>query len=223
MWSPYITDLVALAKEKPSGKEKNDHENIVVEVLGILGNLTSLDFGDKSWSSLITKMDLMQYFNTLLIAGLSRDDIVLQVIMILSGISSDAAAAPLIMSMNSKILSTLQELLRNKTDDIEITLQVLFCLLKMLQQPTLLDELLYGTGILPDVLQYAGHANMEIRQVCECIMHIVLDHDLSDGSMGEFGRQVRKCRFQLHNKEYVVALGDDLVESSLEGSFDCKE
>ena len=90
-----------------------------------------------------------------------QDDIILEVVNLCGAMSLDPECAPLISG--SRIIKVLHELLQEKHDDDEIQLQLLYVFHQLLRYPETLDELLYDTGILPDVMELAGANNPEVR------------------------------------------------------------
>ena len=85
----------------------------------------------------------------------------------------------------------------------EISLQILFCFHRMLRYPELLDELLYGSAVLSEIITLGSSSNPEVKHVCDEVLDIILDHDMAEGDIGEFARKIRRRRFTLHNAEYL--------------------
>ena len=55
---------------------------------------------------------------------------------------------------------------------------------------------------------------MKVRRLCDEVMDIILDHDMAEGELGEFGRQIRRRRYTLHNEEYLeIPVEMDIDES----------
>ncbi|ETW00855.1 hypothetical protein H310_07381 [Aphanomyces invadans] len=195
LWAPYVVPLLELA-------QSSDNHDFVVEILGVLGNLTPNDLPAKtSWDKILAQYyTVIPFLNKLLVPGFSQDDIVLQVIMFVSALMLEPKCAPLITS--SRLVRSFHTVFQDKQTDHEIMLQLLFCFYRMLRHPETLDEVLYGTNMLPDLLLAADATNAEVRRMCDSVLDVILDHDIHEGEVGEFGRQIRRRRFEIHNAEY---------------------
>ncbi|RHY80247.1 hypothetical protein DYB28_013195, partial [Aphanomyces astaci] len=195
LWAAYVVPLLELA-------QSSDNHDLVVEILGTLGNLTPQDLPPKSsWDKILAQYyTVIPFLNKLLVPGFSQDDMVLQVIMFVSALMLEPKCAPLITS--SRVVRSFHTIFQDKQSDHEITLQLLFCFYRMLRHPETLDEVLYGTNMLPDLLLAADSTNVEVRRMCDSVLDVILDHDIHEGEVGEFGRQIRRRRFEIHNAEY---------------------
>ncbi len=100
------------------------------------------------------------------------------------------------------------EILRSKSGDEEIVLQILFCFHRMMGDPELGGELIYRIGISTDVAELLGHRNPEICRIAEEVGKLIIDHDLSEGS-GEFADMIKQHRFDMHNREWLTSQMDD--------------
>ncbi|OQR96911.1 kinesin-associated protein [Thraustotheca clavata] len=199
LWAPFITPLLELA-------QGSDNHDLVVEVLGTLGNMTPNDLPAKTtWDKLLTQsVSVIPFLNKLLVRGFSQDDIVLQVIMFVSALMLEPKCAPLITS--SRLVRSFHLIFQDKQNDCEMTLQLLFCFYRMLRHPETLDDILYSCNMLPDLLLAADSSNIEVRRMCDAVLDVILDHDIHEGEVGEFGRQIRRRRFEIHNTEYLSML-----------------
>ncbi|RHY22931.1 hypothetical protein DYB25_012899, partial [Aphanomyces astaci] len=156
LWAAYVVPLLELA-------QSSDNHDLVVEILGTLGNLTPQDLPPKSsWDKILAQYyTVIPFLNKLLVPGFSQDDMVLQVIMFVSALMLEPKCAPLITS--SRVVRSFHTIFQDKQSDHEITLQLLFCFYRMLRHPETLDEVLYGTNMLPDLLLAADSTNVEVR------------------------------------------------------------
>lgn len=195
MWGDYIKPLLRLSQE-------SENHDLLVETLGVLSNITPLDLPSQvSWPKLISKYSLLQYFHKLLVPGFSQDDIVLEVINCIATLALDPECATVLSS--SQLIQELHKHLREKKEDHDIALQILYCFQRMLGFPELLEELLYGSAVLSEVLCIASSPNTEVRRMCDEVMDVILDHDMAEGEMGQFGIQIRRRRFAIHNEEFL--------------------
>ncbi|KAF0697989.1 Aste57867_11371 [Aphanomyces stellatus] len=196
IWASFVVPLLELA-------QSSDSHDLVVDILGTLGNLTPHDLPTKmTWDKILAQYyTIIPFLNKLLVPGFSQDDIVLQVIMFVGALMLEPKCAPLVTS--SRIVRSFHTIFQDKQGDSEITLQLLFCFYRMLRHPETLDEVLYGTNMLPDLLLAADSPNLEVRRMCDAVLDVILDHDIHEGEVGEFGRQIRRRRFEIHNAEYL--------------------
>ncbi|CAK4677879.1 hypothetical protein AeMF1_014559 [Aphanomyces euteiches] len=196
LWAPFVVPLLELV-------QGSDSHDLVVEILGTLCNLTPNDLPTKtSWDKILAQYySVIPFLNKLLVPGFSQDDIVLQVVMFTSALMLEPKCAPLITS--SRIVRSFHTMFQDRQSDSEMTLQLLFCFYRMLRHPETLDEVLYGTHMLPDLLLAADSPNIEVRRMCDAVLDLILDHDIHEGEVGEFGRQIRRRRFEIHNAEYL--------------------
>ncbi|OQR91603.1 kinesin-associated protein [Achlya hypogyna] len=199
LWAPYIVPLMELA-------QGSDNHDLVVEILGTLGNMTPNDLPAKTtWDKLLTQsVAVIPFLSKLLVRGFSQDDVVLQVIMFVSALMLEPKCAPLITS--SRIVRSFHLIFQDKQSDCEMTLQLLFCFYRMLRHPETLDDILYGCNMLSDLLLAADSPNNEVRRMCDAVLDVIIDHDIHEGEVGEFGRQIRRRRFEIHNAEYLSML-----------------
>ncbi|KDO22362.1 hypothetical protein SPRG_11314 [Saprolegnia parasitica CBS 223.65] len=199
LWAPFVMPLLELA-------QGSDNHDLVVEILGTLGNMTPNDLPAKTtWDKLLTQsVSVIPFLSKLLVRGFSQDDVVLQVVMFVSALMLEPKCAPLITS--SRIVRSFHLIFQDKQNDCELTLQLLFCFYRMLRHPETLDDILYGCNMLPDLLLAADSANIEVRRMCDTVLDVIIDHDIHEGEVGEFGRQIRRRRFEIHNAEYLSML-----------------
>ena len=106
MWANYAKSLIKAVQE-------SENLDFLVETLGTLANITSLDLSPElSWSKLISKYSLLQYFHKLLVPGFSQDDVVLEVINCIANIVGNPDCVPLISS--SQLIQILHNQLQRK-------------------------------------------------------------------------------------------------------------
>lgn len=110
--------------------ERDLHHDLLVEVLGIVANLTPSDLPtNQSWARYIKEYELITLLNKLLIPGMSQNDIILEVVMFTSTLVSDAEACTLIVASN--LIQLLLSMWKEKgKHDMEILLQLIFCIYK---------------------------------------------------------------------------------------------
>jgi len=76
-----------------------DSHDLLVELLGTIGNMTENDLPKgRKWSSLIKDYNLCAFLGKLLVPGMSQNDIVLEVIIIIGQMCTDEKSSILIAS-----------------------------------------------------------------------------------------------------------------------------
>lgn len=120
LWSPYLKTLLSLIVEC-------DNHDFLVEALGTLANLTTLDLpASLPWAKIVREYSLLNLFSKLLIPGMAQNDLVLELVMLLSAIAVDAQACAVIASTN--IFQLLHKLwVERGKDDMELLLQLVHC------------------------------------------------------------------------------------------------
>ncbi|TMW57386.1 hypothetical protein Poli38472_003311 [Pythium oligandrum] len=201
MWAPFIVPLIELLVS-------TDNHDFSIEVLGTLGNMTPNDLPIKaSWDRIIADNNLIPFLSKLLVPGFSQDDMILEVVLFVGALALEPKAAPLLTA--SRLLRTFHSLFQEKQHDNELTLQLLYAFYRLLRHPETFDEIIYGIGFVPDLLLAADAPNIEVRRMCDVVMDMILDHDVSQGAIGEFGRLIRQRRFEIQNAEYLEMLHDE--------------
>lgn len=199
LWSPHIKNLCRLAVDA------ENHE-LLVEVLGTLANLTSLDIpGNLGWAKLLGDYNLLSLVSKLLVPGMAQNDVLLEVIMLISTAASDNATCSLLASSN--IIGLLYQVWKDKSSDVEILLQLIFCFYKFFQQESSQDEAMYGTRVVVDIMDCLSHKNAAVREMADTVVEMVLEVDRQDrGQLGQLGEQIRKKRFESYNQKWLAAM-----------------
>uniref|UniRef100_K3X421 Kinesin-associated protein 3 n=1 Tax=Globisporangium ultimum (strain ATCC 200006 / CBS 805.95 / DAOM BR144) TaxID=431595 RepID=K3X421_GLOUD len=201
MWAPFIVSFIELCLN-------TDNHDFSIEVLGTLANMTPGDLPAKApWDRLVTDHSLIPFLNKLLVPGFSQDDMILEVVLFVSALALEPKCAPLLSA--SRLIRTFHSLFQEKQHDNELTLQLLYAFYRMLRHPETFDEIIFGVSFVPDLLLAADAPNIEVRRMCDIIMDFILDHDLSEGNIGEFGRLIRQRRFEIHNAEYLEMIHEE--------------
>lgn len=201
MWAPFVVPFLEFCV-------KTDNHDFSIEVLGTLANMTPSDLPAKaSWDRLVADHSLIPFLSKLLVPGFSQDDMVLEVVLFVSALALEPKCAPLISA--SRLIRTFHSLFQEKQHDNELTLQLLYAFYRLLRHPETLEEIIFGVSFVPDLLLAADAPNIEVRRMCDVIMDFILDHDLSEGGIGDFGRLIRQRRFEIHNAEYLEMIHEE--------------
>ncbi len=92
LWRPVVIQLVQL-----SLKSTTNHD-LLVEVLGTLGNMTPLDLPKgMSWSEVIQAHDVLGLIAHLLVPDVSQNDIVLEIVIFVAALAQNDEASSLLV------------------------------------------------------------------------------------------------------------------------------
>lgn len=196
LWSRHVTQILGFATDTES-------HDLLVEVLGCLGNLTRHDLmRGATWKKYVDEFNLVGYLSKLLVPGMAQHDIVLEAIIFTGVLAKDREAADVVAS--SSLARSLEEVWRDKSDDAEIILQLLYTFQHLLKHRETHDEILYNSRVLLDILDCLNNANETIVAYADACLDLVMDHDRDEtGALGELGAQVRRRRFYGHNREWL--------------------
>ena len=200
LWAEHVQHLIKLTLDC-------DSHDLLVELLGTLGNFTEQDLPKgKKWSSMIKEYNLCSFLGKLLVPGMSQNDVVLESIIFISQMCTDEKSSVLIAS--SSLIRALHDMWQDKNDDSEIVLQLLSCFHRMLHFPETREELLYSTEAMADISDCVSSKHKGTRMVAEKCLELILEYDRNDmGVIGELGAQVRRRRFLAHNREWLEDVG----------------
>ena len=203
LWSPHIKNLCRLAVD-------TENHDLLVEVLGTLSCLTTLDIPiNHGWAKLLDDYHLLSLISKLLVPGMAQNDVLLEVIMLISAAASDNSTCSLLASSN--IIGLLYQVWKDKSSDVEILLQLIFCFYKFFLQESSQDEAMYGTRVVVDIMDCLSHKNQAVRNMADTVVELVLELDRQEhGQLGQLGEQIRKKRFESYNQRWLSAmqLGD---------------
>jgi hypothetical protein len=201
---------------------------ILVEVLGILGNLSISDFDFAKLSEAYKLHDFIS--NSLARAATASrqqsilpattnggqearsgvaddDDITLEVINLLSTMVVDDGMA--IIVAKTTIIQSLLELMMAKEEDDEIILQITYCVFNLLKHESTQSILISKTRISfpltpPEIVSYLidllYDRNAEIRKLCDACLDIIVDID------EEWVVKIQMQKFQWHNSEWLGSI-----------------
>jgi len=185
----FIPDLISLLRT-------TDDVALLVEILGILGNLNGVDV---PFAEHLVNYDLVPLLQRLLLPGVAEDDIVLEVVMFIGACAGDPNCAPILAS--SHLVQSLHDTLTEKQNDDEIVLQTIYTFFKFLHQPSTREILLKETKAIRHLceLSYFDH-NEQISKLADQTVDIVLalEPDLAD--------IVRETKFRVFNAEWLSAV-----------------
>ncbi|CAM9486517.1 unnamed protein product [Ascophyllum nodosum] len=198
LWESHVEPLLDLATE-------TEGQDLLVEVLGTLNNLTALDLPKGiGWVDVLSNYTLAPFLTKLLVPGMAQNDVVLEAVILAGVMAQDPQAAVLLAS--SRLISALHDLWSDTTGDTEITLQLLLTLWWLLNTKESREEVLYSTGALTEMIEALESHHQPTRSMANACMEIVLEFDRNEeGRLGQMGEQVRRRRFAAYNKEWLHA------------------
>ncbi len=149
LWRPVVEQLIQL-----SLKNTTNHD-LLVEVLGTLGNMTPLDLPKgMAWSDVIQTHDVLGLIAHLLVPDTSQNDIVLEVVIFVAALAQNDEASSLLMEAG--IVQAVEAVWSERGDDVEIQLQLLYAYWHLLLAPPAREELMYKTQAVAGKSVYSG-------------------------------------------------------------------
>eukprot|EP00605_Chrysophyceae_sp_TOSAG23-4_P001178 GSChrysophyteH1.ASY1.ANO1.1286.1 assembled CDS len=197
IWAPHFRLLLELLTDT------DDHDTLV-ELLGILANMTTLDVpANSSWSKLCREYNLLSLFSKMLIPGMAQNDLILEIVMLIAAIANDNNACDMIASSN--LIGLLYQTWKEKSEDIEIKLQLIHCFHKLFMRETSREEAMYSTRIVVDIIECLTDPSAAVRAAADEVTDLVLEYDRhEDGELGQLGLQIRKKRFESYNSKWLT-------------------
>ena len=172
VWASHVVDLFKLCKQSAT-----ENADLLIEVLGTIGNLTVADLPDgMTFADLIVKFQMIEFLQRQLVPGMSQDDTVLCIIEVVGCFTSEHEAARVLVG--SPIINSIHEVMRSKMDDDEIVLQALWAFLQIVCYDDTYESLIYETNCIDTICSCLGNRrNAEVRRVADEILTIVMDRD----------------------------------------------
>ena len=157
----FIPDIISLLRT-------TDDVALLVEILGILGNLNGVDV---PFAEHLVNYDLVPLLQRLLLPGVAEDDIVLEVVMFIGACAGDPNCAPILAS--SHLVQSLHDTLTEKQNDDEIVLQTIYTFFKFLHQPSTREVHLFQQQVSAAFLPLAHSVDLQILlQETKAIRHL---------------------------------------------------
>jgi hypothetical protein len=194
LWEPHVQDICKLITAA-------DNPAVMVEAIGILANMSPKDLPrNMSYADLIIEHDLVEFMHKHLLPGFSEDDVLLEIVVLVGQLSLSDSAGRLLA--NSPLVKLIYDLLHEKRDDHEITLQVLFTFHRLLRHPDTGHSLLYETQMPRDVCELLASPNPVVRAMSDALLDLIIDHDEANETAININRRLaRKATRQLEGKQ----------------------
>ena len=145
-----------------------------VEVLGVIGNLTRNDLPDgTTFSDLIDTYELVEFLSRHLVPGMSQDDVVLNIIIIVGTFAVEREAARIMVG--SPLIRTVHDIMRSKSSDDEIVLQTMYSFGHILNHPDTWEMLVFETSIVNDLCKCTMKKSLELRGLADQLLAYIME------------------------------------------------
>eukprot|EP00003_Mantamonas_plastica_P006796 TRINITY_DN1560_c0_g1_i1.p1 TRINITY_DN1560_c0_g1~~TRINITY_DN1560_c0_g1_i1.p1 ORF type:complete len:731 (+),score=286.23 TRINITY_DN1560_c0_g1_i1:26-2218(+) len=197
----FTDDFLNMVRQTPS-------EDMVVEVLGILGGLPLYEL---RLESMVKDHRIMDFLVQLLSSG-GDDDLALEVIIFMGQISRSEYCCKLMSKYN--LVQMLWETMDygERKNDNEIVLQALFAFHFMVKVEDSRDQLCSIPGFIDYMVDFVHDAHPLIRKYAERILN-----EITEGDQVE-ARKVRNKRYHVYNSEWLDVADMGYVDDV--GSYD---
>ena len=202
-FAPYLPELIRALKEEEPGSD------LMVEVLGTLGNLhcASLDMTETC-----VEHGLFEYAAILLSPGEVDDDVALEAVVFVGSVVCEENAR---LVVDAGLVESIYALMREKKDDDEFVLQIAHAFRRMLRCGATRDALVRSTQAVFYLVDLLQDVNDDVRKTADAALDAVMDAD------EELAVQIRRLKFEAHNAEWLDAVDRDLgVDGSIPGARD---
>uniref|UniRef100_A0A4W3JDF8 Kinesin-associated protein 3a n=1 Tax=Callorhinchus milii TaxID=7868 RepID=A0A4W3JDF8_CALMI len=192
----YVGDLAAQIT-------KDENEEFVIECLGTLANLTITDL---DWELVLKEYNLVPYFKDKLKPGVTEDDLVLEVVIMIGTVSMDDSCAA--MLAKSGIIPALIELLNAKQEDDEFVCQIVYVFYQMVFHQATRDVIIKETQAPAYLIDLMHDKNAEIRKVCDNTLDIIAEYD------EEWAKKIQSEKFRWHNSQWLEMVENRQMDES---------
>lgn len=196
----YVDKFIILMKSP----ETTNSPELLVEILGTLGNLTNLDM---DFEEHVRTHDLLYFLSMHLQSGLIEDDIILEVTIFIGTLCDSLETAEMIVS--SGLVSKLYHLMSDKKGDDEMILQIIFTFARLLQFAPTREVLLRQTQVVYYLIDLIYDQNKEVRRIASVSLDTIMDHD------EEWAIQIRRLKFETYNREWLEST-EEMVDHEIE-------
>lgn len=171
---------------------KTSNHDFLVESLATLANINSPGV---PFSEMIVQHNMVDFLVKHMVPGFADDDVLLQVIQLMGTMANDFKAGP--MLGNARLARMLYDVLNEKNGDVDIILQGVFTIFKLLLQPQSRDAIIKHEMLTNKLLEYVIDANVTIRHYSNMSLDIIMEHD------EDWREQIREKRFQGSNQQWI--------------------
>ncbi|XP_054284614.1 kinesin-associated protein 3 [Macrosteles quadrilineatus] len=193
----FVGDLANVVATQPS-------DDFTLECVGLLANLT---LAELDYSTLLQQYNLVSWITRQLVPGNTPDDLVLEVIMLVSTAALDESCASLLCKAD--ILLGLIELLKAKQEDDEIVLQIVYVFYQIARHATTRDYLIRETEAPAYLIDLMHDKNENIRKVCDACLEIIKECD------EVWAEKIKTEQFEWHNSHWLSMVDNKALDSVL--------
>lgn len=187
-------------------------ESFVIESIGILSNLTNISKDQLNWYELFQKYQIYEWMEKRIKTGsCSEDDLVLEIIMLISTASFQKDVAQDLVKQN--ILQILSDVISFKQEDDEIVLQVIFTLHVMIRQKDVRKKISSDEKMSEFLLDLLDDKNHQISSLCKVTLEILSE------SNEDLMKRFRNEKFKIHNKKWIE-MKTGIISSDIHTSDD---
>jgi hypothetical protein len=178
-------------------------DQLVVEALGILGNLTLMDL---DYLKIIEEFRLLPFISSVLQAPKVEDDVTLEVIILVGTLSIDETTASVLASQG--IIELLIDLLKDKQEDDELVLQVIYVFYQMTTHTASRTKMIKDTNAPEYLIELMNDKNKEVSKSCNKALDILLEYD------EEVAQKVQLERFRRYNALWLSMVHGEIPEET---------
>lgn len=181
------------------------NEDMLVEAVAILSSIIILKF---DYHKLLTDFN----FTPFLLEKLAdtrdiEDDLLLEVIILIGTICRDEPSAVLLM--DAGLLPVALSLLKEKQEDDEIVLQIVYTFYLLLFHPKSRNRVISDSQVPAYLAELMHDKNKNITQYCDHALDIVMEQDAG------WARRVMQEKFKWHNLQWLeIIMGEQFVDDS---------
>ena len=145
-----------------------ENEEFVLECIGILGNLT---LPDLDFTRILKEFELIDWMKDRIVPNSGEDDLILEIVVFIGTCASDESAA--LFLCKSEVLPSLIQLLKDKQEDDEIVLQVIYLFHQLCTHKESRLYILKNTEAIPYILDLLHDRNTEVQKVCDSTLQMI--------------------------------------------------
>lgn len=180
------------------------HKNFTCECIGFLANLSTTHV---DYNTLFKKFQLFPLIKQCFIdLNFVTDDIRLEFLILLGTVAYDETMADSLFQ--SDILALLVKHIKDKQEDDEVVLQIIFVFYQVLQHPLTRDYVTKRTDAPLYFIDLLHDNNPNIRKICRACLDIIKDFD------DTWTERIKMEKFQWHNSYWLEMIQSQILSSN---------
>jgi len=185
LFVPYLVEFVDTTI-------KTTNYDFLLESLGILANLNCTDV---RFAEVPSGHQLLDFLQKYMVPGFAEDDVLLAVVMTLGTLATDGAMAPQLSQ--ARLVSKLHDVLNEKNEDVDIVLQLVYTIFKMLLHHASRVSIIKHHNFTNCLLDLVIDPNEHVRNLANLSLDIIMEND--EG----WRAKIREKRFEMCNREWI--------------------